>query len=197
MLGIPIMGIDTDGSVVIDGQRTRTDVRDLSIESAGVLVLPFSNEQDSSTISNHYEELFLENFNHFISTDIGKYASYVFGDDDVCRLVETDTDNKSNCMKKNIKTSQKSDCNLPKCIICLEEFSNKVELNKHKTIHGRFSQWKCAVCEKSFSQPSNLWKHIRSHTGERPYICDVCNKGFTQLANLQKHKLVHTGNVRE
>lgn len=192
------MGIDTDGSVVIDGQRTRTDVRDLSIESAGVLVLPFSSEQDSSAISTQYEEIVFEDFDHFITADVSKYSSLIDNEQqsDLYNLSEIELNSKSN-NKKVVKVVPKCEGaqTLYKCRTCLKEFPSKTELNEHKIQHGGTSHWKCLICEKSFSQQSNLWKHIRSHTGERPFLCDICNKGFTQLANLQKHKLIHTGTI--
>ncbi|XP_075775884.1 zinc finger protein 783-like [Pelodiscus sinensis] len=85
------------------------------------------------------------------------------------------------------------------CRECLEHFSNRKCLVRHKQMHagcGKGSLILCPYCSKSFSRPSDFIRHQRIHTGERPYQCSQCHKAFNRHHHLVDHQKIHTKRER-
>jgi len=105
------------------------------------------------------------------------------------------------------------------CTVCDKQFTNKNNLNAHRTLHTgeklyactqcdkhfpskrylsfhmnvHSSKYSCTECGKCFRGNPELTKHRRIHTGEKPFECAVCSKRFAQSAELARHVRIHSG----
>ena len=81
-----------------------------------------------------------------------------------------------------------------KCDFCDKHFSNKFNLNRHKTeSHEKLRDFKCPHCMKHFTNRSTLTYHIRTHT--QILQCHLCEKIFKTHGTLNDHLKTHDVNV--
>ena len=102
--------------------------------------------------------------------------------------------------EKNVKRHLDSGlCQGPKehpCVVCLEVFESKFELQLHEESHEELlKRYKCHLCGAKFNKTKYLSKHIKSHSNYKPYKCDVCGKSFKSEYYVKTHRAAH--NVEE
>ena len=76
------------------------------------------------------------------------------------------------------------DKKLYKCDICLHEFSKKVYLKKHMSIHNGEKQFRCHICPYECNRKDNFERHVRIHDKDCPYTSDKRN-------TLEKNMRIH------
>lgn len=137
------------------------------------------------------------------------------------QLVEHYLVHKEHRIKANTELIQKGeDGDYFCCCICMKEFVDKIELDRHANVHVERPYF-CEICTKSFKLTQNFLahmgtheeskelhkcdncdfessfklaydKHIRSHSREE-YRCELCNKTFPARTWFVEHKNFHTG----
>ncbi|XP_069091325.1 zinc finger protein 510-like [Pleurodeles waltl] len=80
------------------------------------------------------------------------------------------------------------------CTECMQTFSAKTSVTRHRRTHTGERPFQCTECEKKFIQNGDLIRHQRSHSGERPYTCAECDKSFGQRGHLRNHQRIHNKN---
>jgi len=74
-----------------------------------------------------------------------------------------------NAYETNIKrTSSRMSGQKYSCPLCPQEFSTRVELNEHRTLHLKVKIYSCAICRSMFSSVGTLEIHMKDHGIEDP-----------------------------
>ncbi|CAL4079605.1 unnamed protein product [Meganyctiphanes norvegica] len=80
-----------------------------------------------------------------------------------------------------------------KCNQCDKDFSTKLNLEEHMSMHTGVRPYSCNHCEMDFPRKNYLKYHMQVHHGEKPYKCNQCDKDFSSKVNLEGHMTMHTG----
>jgi len=136
--------------------------------------------------------------------DTGESSFEVKIEADSNDITEHPHDNKTRpylCMVCDKRFTNKSNLNahrtlhagekLYSCTQCDKHFPNKRYLSFHMNVHS--SKYSCTECGKCFRGNPELTKHRRIHSGEKPFECTVCSKRFTQSSELVRHSRIHSG----
>ncbi|XP_058826819.1 uncharacterized protein LOC131686843 [Topomyia yanbarensis] len=94
------------------------------------------------------------------------------------------------CRKKFTRHKCKRPLN--QCLICLEIFTDTLNLTRHRRLHdAERKSYKCDQCDRTFIEKRNLTIHQRYHSNEDIPTCDICGKRFLHITRLQKHMPIH------
>jgi hypothetical protein len=76
---------------------------------------------------------------------------------------------------------------------CNKSFSDKRNLDGHKSLHSNEFNFSCKECGKAFRTKNRLKQHGKSHTASTPYVCEVCSKAYKYKSTLIFHLKKHNG----
>lgn len=78
------------------------------------------------------------------------------------------------------------------CVICVEEFNQKVHYESHMHHKHNILLYQCSLCGKKIALSTSFNRHTRSCGGESLYQCEFCSKSFKRRGYLRDHiKGVH------
>lgn len=89
------------------------------------------------------------------------------------------------------KINETEDNDFLHCTICMEEFVEKTELEKHAKFHITHPYY-CDLCKKSYKQSQNFLTHMNAHEKlQEPIKCTYCTFESFQKSSYDRHLKVH------
>lgn len=76
---------------------------------------------------------------------------------------------------------------------CGKSFSDKRNLDGHKSLHTDEFNFSCKDCGKAFRTKNRLKQHGKAHIATTPYVCEICSKAYKYKSTLIFHLKKHNG----